>query len=89
MTVQRCSDVVQDVATFRSPRRRDIMAACGQLKSASVKLRASLSFSARLGSLRPGKRGFEAVVTPKQFVANGEGRRATNALHSGFCRLYL
>jgi hypothetical protein len=37
----------------------------------------------------PGERGFEAVVAPKQFVANGEGRRAKDTLHSGFCRLYL
>ncbi len=42
--VKRFADIVHDrglTATVRTPRGRDIMAACGQLKSASEKVRAS------------------------------------------------
>ena len=61
----------------RSPRGRDIMAACGQLKSASIKQRASERLRlAGLGALSPLKRGFEPVIAPEQLIADGEGRRA-------------
>ena len=43
-SVKKFADIVHDLgltATVRTPRGRDIMAACGQLKSASEKIRAS------------------------------------------------
>ncbi len=44
--IERCADIVNRAgyaSPIRTPRGRDIMAACGQLKSASEKLRASTS----------------------------------------------
>ncbi|GIU68029.1 23S rRNA (adenine(2503)-C(2))-methyltransferase RlmN [Candidatus Phycosocius spiralis] len=50
-TIHTFSDIVSRAgysAPIRTPRGRDILAACGQLRSESVKVRASLAFNQRL-----------------------------------------
>ncbi|MEN9856444.1 MAG: hypothetical protein RLZZ157_1570, partial [Pseudomonadota bacterium] len=51
-TIHAFADIVNAAglsAPIRTPRGRDILAACGQLRSESVKTRASVALKARLG----------------------------------------
>ena len=55
LSVIGCTAAFAIYTKFRTPRGRDIMAACGQLKSESVKERASARMAREIGDIQSGQ----------------------------------